>query len=815
MIKTLVFSLSLFCIFSTSPIFGVSLQYENQPIEKIDIQSIDLPNGSKFQGAVIKTRMKTSEGHPFSQVDFDNDLKMLVNEYDRIEPSMNSVDGKLFITLNLYPKPIIRSIQWKGCHHINKENLQKELHISPSCLFDRQAFNRAFHKLKTYCIKQGYFEAVLDYHVNLDESKNVVDLEIEVLEGRAGRIKKILFVDFDEEEEIELLEKLITKRYCFLTSWYNGEGTFHEEALQQDRYTILNFLQDEGYADAIVDIDVKEACQKDRIIITIRANRGEVYHFGPVTFEGNKLFCDEEVESQLIFHEGDHYSPEIIRDTVKQITDCLGRKGYIDAIVDYETKLNCDNKTYSIHFHIEEGAVYKVGLIKVFGNCSTETQVILNETLLIPGEIFNIIKLQWTEQRLENIGYFKNVNVYPVKSDGPGGLGGHYRDVHIEVEETYTGSFGAGFGLSSAESMFGEFHITERNFNYKGLNSCWTRGLKQLRGGGEFLNLNAMIGSQSRKYSLAWTKPFFHDTPWVVGFEIDQSNNRYISQDYQINAASFTPHASYPLNQFVRLGLHYRLTYTDIDLDQRKIRRAEDKDKLKEAEAIYEHNIKKAEHYHREETNLSVKLEEEARNAGLISAIGVTLSYDSTNNPSCPTRGFRSRLEQEIAGFGGSQAFMGLAYLNSFYKIIGPKGVLKLRADMRFIVPLFENKRYQIPLNERLFLGGDNTIRGYKVYRLGPSYSKGDPRGGMSLQMTSAEYTYYFHKKFNAFVFCDSGHLSFDVWNFGTMWTSVGFGINLQVFDSAPPVVLGMGFPLNPPHRSDVKRFFFNLGGRF
>ncbi|MEI8366677.1 MAG: BamA/TamA family outer membrane protein, partial [Parachlamydiaceae bacterium] len=191
------------------------------------------------------------------------------------------------------------------------------------------------------------------------------------------------------------------------------------------------------------------------------------------------------------------------------------------------------------------------------------------------------------------------------------------------------------------------------------------------------------------------------------------------------------------------------------------------------------------------------------------------LNYDSTNHPSCPTRGFRSRLEQEIAGFGGDQAFMGLAYLNTYYKLIGPKGVLKLRGDMRFIIPLFETKRFQISLNERLFLGGDSTIRGYRVYRLGPQYSKGDPRGGMSLQMASAEYTYYLHKKFSAFVFCDSGHLSFDVWNFGTMWTSIGFGVNLQVFESAPPVVLGLGFPLNPPDSSAVKRFFFNLGGKF
>jgi len=180
-----------------------------------------------------------------------------------------------------------------------------------------------------------------------------------------------------------------------------------------------------------------------------------------------------------------------------------------------------------------------------------------------------------------------------------------------------------------------------------------------------------------------------------------------------------------------------------------------------------------------------------------------------------PTRGIRSRLEQEIAGFGGKQSFMGLAYLNTYYKALGENGVFKFRADFRFIVPLFDTKRFEVPLNERLFLGGDSTIRGYRVYRLGPKYNDQDPRGGMSMQLLSAEYTKYLHKKVSAFLFCDSGHLSFDVWNFGTMWTSVGFGLNLKIFDSAPPVVVGFGFPLNPDNRSDVQRFFFNIGGKF
>lgn len=795
MTKNYYYSLLLIFCLSFSNLFGVVLQYENQPIEKIIIESGNEKDGVIFDANGIKLRLKTKEGDVFSQTDFDTDLKSLAGEFDRVDPSINSDNEKLVITLKIWTKPTIRTLKWIGNCNIDNESLQKELDITSCSVFDRQLFNKAFHKLKAYYVKNGYFEAELDYNVVLDACTNTVDIEIEICEGRAGRIKRIEFVNFAKEEEEDILELMVTKRYFFLTSWYSGQGTYNEEAVQQDRFTILNYLQNEGYADACVDIDITESCMPNRIVLTITANRGEVFYFGETTFEGNKIFCDEEIINRFTFCEGDSYSPDDIRETVKRITDYYGRRGYIDAVVDYEPSLDCETRTFSIKFTIEEGEKYKVGLVKVFGNCSTETRVILHETLLIPGEIFNIIKLQLTEEKLQNIGYFKNVNVYAVRSEGPGGLGGCYRDVHIEVEETITGNFGAGFGLSSVESVFGEFRITERNFNYKGLACCWSQGFGKLRGGGEFVNLNAMIGSKSRKYSLSWTKPFFQDTPWIVGFEIDQSNNRYISEDYEINALSGTIHGAYPLNQFLRLGLHYRLTYSAIDLNEGRIR----KDEL-------DGDIT---------PKRSCMLKEEARNAGAISAIGLNLNYDSTNHPSFPTRGMRSRLEQEVAGFGGKQSFMALAYLNTYYKGIGDDGVFKFRADMRFIVPMFDTKRYEIPLNERLFLGGDSTIRGYRVYRLGPQFNEGDPRGGMSLQLLSAEYTKYLHKKISVFAFCDSGHLSFDVWDFGKMYTSVGFGANLKILDSVPPIVLGIGFPLNADNRSDIKRFFFNIGGRF
>lgn len=788
-----------------------SMQYENQVIEKVDVVIENLPSGANFDTHAVLHRIKTRAGDMFSHIDFDNDLKTLAQDFDRVIPKLESYNDKLYITLKIWPKPTIRSITYTGNEGIKDTRLQKELGIACSSIFDRQSFNKAFHKLKAYYVKKGFFEAELEYKINLDSICNEVDIEICVKEGRAGKIKDIIFSNFTKHEENELLDMIFTKKYNFVTSWFTNEGTYNEEAVQQDQFTILNYIQNQGYADARVKIEVKEAPQCNRIILLIQLERGPQYFFGNITLDGNELFCTETIEPHFDIYTGKPYSPDKIRDTIRNITNFYGKRGYIDTIVDFEPTEDTDCHLYNIHFTVDEGEQFRVGMIKVFGNCSTQTRVILHETLLTPGEIFNLEKLQATEERLQNIGYFKNVNVYAVKSEGPSGLGGNYRDVHIEVEETNTGYFSTSGGFSSTENLFFGLNITEKNFNYKGLGCFWTDGLRMLRGGGEYFHMNATFGSKSRKYEMGWTKPYFMDTQWIVGFDIENSSTRYISHDYDIDATGLTLHTALQANPFVRVGYHYRVRDSHISLhthrkekEQAKINKIENPEKRKKAQD--KHDAKKSG---------MEKLHEQAKHQGVVSAVGTTLSYDSTNNPNCPTEGFRSRLTAEVAGVGGYHSFFGLGYLNSYYYPLHRRGILKFRADCRFLVPYGKTDVEKIPLDERLFLGGDTFIRGYRQYRLGPQFTKDDPKGGTSLQFISLEYDRKLFKRADGFLFFDAGALTERVFNFGRLNMAVGYGLRLKVLDSIPPITVGMGYPLNPKKNSDVKKFFFQFGGHF
>ncbi len=390
--------------------------------------------------------------------------------------------------------------------------------------------------------------------------------------------------------------------------------------------------------------------------------------------------------------------------------------------------------------------------------------------------------MQKTEERLHNIGYFKNVNVYAVHSSDSSDLGPDFRDIHIEVEETSTGSLGFSFGFSSSESIFGGIDILERNFNYMGIPNIFSEGYQALRGAGEYAHLRADIGTKQRSYLASWTKPFFMDTQWTVGFDLSQTNNRAYSKDYDVNTFEFGIHGLYTVNQYVRVGTHYRLRDSDIAIKS---------------------------------LNPSKSLQDEVDHSGIVSAVSLSLTYDSTNNPIKPTNGFRSQFDAEYAGLGGDYFFLKFAYLNSYYYPLTKNSILKYRVDLQFIQPMGSTTAETLPIGERLVLGGETTVRGFRSYSIGPKYPNGDAHGGISSMLVSLEYLYSISKKVDLFTFLDGGNVSSKEYDVGNFYSSAGFGCRIEIFPHAPPIAIGMGFPFNAEDRSDVRKFFISLGARF
>lgn len=762
--------------------YGSTEAYENRTVGKIDVQMENLAPEASFNPKTVLAKMNTKVGDPFSQMVFDTDLKTLSEEYDRIEPSVEVINGEVYLTIRVWPRPTISEILWIGNHHIASKTLQKELGIKSNHVFNRVAFNKAFNKVKEYYVKKGYFESQLAYNVIPDPKTGQVQIKVVVNEGRSGIIDNIIFKGFTSEEKSDLLGMIYTKKYNFFTSWLTQTGTYNEEAIEQDKLTTVNYLHNKGYADAKVDFVITESKSAGKIIITLQAERGPLFHFGAVTFKGNKLFSDQEIERVFRVHPESVYSPDKLRDTAQAIKDLYGRKGFIDTNVQYDTILDPDAPIYRVHFEIEEGQEYKIGLIRVFGNVQTQTSVILRESLLVPGETFDSAKLKATQTRLENIGYFKSVNVYAVRTQDDQLLGENYRDVYIEVDETTTGNMSLFFGLSSSDGVFGGLDITETNFNYKGFGHLFKEGPSALRGGGEYAHAKVQLGSKDRTYTVAWLTPYFRDTLWKVGFDVFLNQSKLEAKDYKINSFGGSAYATYPLNAYWSFGTKYRFKHAKIETDP---------DAPPQEQAL-------------------------KKGSGNVSAVSATLTFDSTDSIIKPHNGFRSGLEAEFAGIGGMFSFLKSSYVNTFYQQLWQRGIMKYRWELKFIQPLLWTKHAsQIPASERFYLGGENSVRGYKPFDLGDHFNKtGDPKGGTSASLLSVEYLQEILPILDVFTFVDAGSVKLKTYHLAQYKMSWGFGVRLEVMNRMP-ITLGVGFPVNPDSKDQVQKFFFSMGGQF
>jgi outer membrane protein insertion porin family len=594
---------------------------------------------------------------------------------------------------------------------------------------------------------------------------------------------------------------MFLKKYNFITSWLTGNGLFRDEALEQDRMTILTYLQNRGYADAKVEILLNEDPDSGKLIVEIDADRGAQYHVGAVKIEGNTLFPTDELMKKSLVASGDVFSPDKIRDSAQVMKDVYGQKGYIDASVQFETVLKEDAPVFDVDFSVDEGQQYKIGLIHIFGNSSTESNVILRESLLIPGETFDSRKLKATQQRLEGVGYFKTVNVYAVRTPDDAALGDNYRDVYIEVEETSTGNVSLFMGFSSMDDVFGGLDITERNFHIAHLAKAVRGDISSLRGGGEYFHVRGTAGKKQNNVLVSWMNPYVNDSLWRLGVELSQTYSK-LQKNVKVITYGGSVTANYPLSNFWTAGMRERLRHSNDSLSIDPL----------DNSAIARQSVE--------------IVKDQLDQKGLISAISGNLSYDSVDNSYKPHRGWRSYFESELAGVGGNYQFAKFQYINSIYFPIWKNGTLKLRGDFKFLARFGKTNKQKIPYSERFFLGGDRDMRGYKPFLLGPvvelQNSEGKfettqtPYGGLTSGLVSLEFNQEIFRMLDAFIFFDAGSVSFDQFDYREIRTTAGGGIRLDI-GNRTPIMIGWGYAFNKQDRKEEKTqpFFFSMGGTF
>jgi outer membrane protein insertion porin family len=193
-----------------------------------------------------------------------------------------------------------------------------------------------------------------------------------------------------------------------------------------------------------------------------------------------------------------------------------------------------------------------------------------------------------------------------------------------------------------------------------------------------------------------------------------------------------------------------------------------------------------------------------------IGTVGATATLDYRDNPLNPHHGWILALSGSASEpFENAESYLQAAERFSYYHSIG-KGLLAFGVRFGFIAPA-TGGFLGIPIQERFFNGGDDTVRSFNERELGLRDRNNNPIGGLSRSVFNLEYDSPIVGDLVGAVFFDAGGLGTSP--FSSFSTGVGAGLRYNL----PIGPLRVDYGVNPSPRAneDFGAFHLSFGFAF
>jgi len=735
-------------------------------IRSIDVEYTGPASISKER---ILAQMRTKVGQLYSNEIVQEDIKALYRTgYVRNVRIFAQPQGDgVKVIVAVQTQAVLREIEINGAERVKPKRLRKEMKMRLNQAVNEQALEEARQKIIEIYQGKGYNDVSVEYRVEpIDEKRGTARVVFTVTEGVKGAISQIRFEGNAHISE-KVLRKQMKTRGRTLIYFVDKTGRLDEVQLEQDLDKIREYYQNHGF----IDVEIKEV-RKDRtpkgpMIITIVVAEGPQYHVRKLTITGYEHSTEARVRAFLKLKEGSVYSPKQLRDDAKAVADAYGSGGYVDLVITPEGT-PAGPALIDVHYTIEEGARSFANRVNIEGNTRTKDKVIRREVLIAPGDVFNTVRVDTTKKRLDNLGYFAKVETYPEDTDIPG-----RKDLTILVQEKRTGSLSFGGGFSTVDKLVGFAELTQGNFDLFNWPS--------FTGGGQKFRLRLQYGTQRKDFILAITEPYFLDRRLSLSGQAFYNEANYLSAQYDQRNYGFLFELRKPINAYMYGTLGY--TLQDVDI----------------------FNV---------DPSASQFIQSQA-GSSVESKLLSSLVFDSRDNPLLSRRGQRVTLSPMIAGgfLGGDVQVYAFDLEGSQYFHLPWDTILLINGEIATVSQWGSGN--QVPIYERLFLGGSNNLRGFPFREVGPQDENGEPVGGQSMARTTIEWTFPIIEKARGALFYDMGFVNSSAWSFGFNHTASDIGIGLRLDLPIGPLRLDYGYPVMRDGYNGGGHFNFNVGYQF
>lgn len=738
--------------------------YEGKNISAVDIQ---FTGAKTVDEARIRNLMSSKVGTAYSRENSDADVKALCESglvedlHILAEPVGESV--RLIAVVTTRSEYV--AIGFVGNTVFKDQKLAKESKLKSRGILSDEVILEARRNIEKYYQGYGYADVVVKHRMQPTAQAGKADLIFEINEGLKNEIRKIRFEGNTVFSGPELCKEMKVKPKNWF-SWLNKSGRFESDQLDTDLDAVLDYYRSKGYLRASSPGIRRETVADGRVDLVIPISEGEKYTVAAVGFGKMTVFKSEELYPALTLVANDAYSSKKMRDDEIMIRSYYGSRGYADAAVSPDIRDAGPNRV-SITYRVTEGTRFHVGRVNVSGNTKTKDKVIRRQGTLQPGDWFNSVELETTKARLTNLAYFNEVQVIGRPA------GGGYRDVNVLVEEKATGSVGVGFGFSSIDSIVGFLTLEQRNFD---LFNPWN-----FTGGGQSFGMNLRVGSQRTDFTMSLVEPWFMDRKLKLGGELFFRQSTYFSDYYEQTNAGGSIFLSKQIGERSSLKLEYRIEQVAIDVES---------DTPPTSQLI------------REDGDF------------LRSAVAVNYLYDSRDSPIQPRSGHKVDAGMTLAGLGGDVNTFGISVQAQKYWNLKWDSIFSISGELASVDSTNSD---EVPIFERVFLGGGRTLRGFEFRDVGPRdtpNTTGEAIGGRSLGYASFEYTVPVGlETVRAAVFYDMGFVNGSSWDLSPsdLYGDVGLGVRLKLPISPLPLALDYAVPVMSPEDEADKGGQFNF----
>ncbi|MBM4300051.1 MAG: outer membrane protein assembly factor BamA [Deltaproteobacteria bacterium] len=723
------------------------------------VARIVIKGNRRIEKDAILGAMQTREGETLAPARLREDLKAVYKMGYFTDVRLESSDtpeGRI-LTVLVQEKPAIREIMVEGNRNLKKDKILEAMSLKPFSVASEGAIKEDINKVQQAYREKGYYEAQISYEL-APVGENEVNLMLRVNEGGKLAVKSIDFEGNKAFSSKELRKVMETKERGFFApvAWITGAGKLNRDVLERDLEKVAAFYYNHGYIKAKIG-DPKVDIKGNWIYVTIPVQEGPEYRVGKIDMSGELLEDKNTLIKLLKTPKDEVYSREVLQEDLTTLADFYADHGYANADIVPLVKEDNEKMIVDVTFDIHKGQKIYFERIDIGGNVKTRDKVVRRELRVYEQDLFSATNLKESIKNLRRLEYFEDVNFATTPGSAPDRM-----NLKITVKERPTGTFGLGAGYSTQDRLVGMVEVSQNN----------------LFGRGQQVKISGIIGSISHRLRASFTEPYLFDRP--LGLGIDAFNWERQYSEYTRVSKGGMLRLSHPLAwKYTRLFWMYR--FENVSLN-----------------------------------NLAPNAPPQLVQASQIhntSATSFVIRRDSRDSLFAATKGSDNSLSFEMAGLGGDTAFVRYLAETGWYfpfkwNIVG---VLHARAG-----GMNKLSWGQMPAYELFYLGGIDTIRGFKYAEISPRDPVSNDRiGGTRFLQFNNEIRFPLYKKLGltGTVFFDAGNVYGPNYIGPFLRTSVGAGF--RWFSPMGPLRVEWGYNLSKKTYERSSAWEFTMGGSF